>query len=65
MQKRLYDICCWSDEKKCRGCNKEEGPEKHRLCHCPSWRELRNQIQEGFGKWEQRAKTSKEDWKWQ
>ena len=63
-QKRLYDIY-WSDEKKCRGCNKEEGTEKHRLYHCPSWRELRNQIQEGFGKWEQRAKTSKEDWKWQ
>ena len=33
MQKRLYDIG-WSDEKKCRGCDKEEGTEKHRLYHC-------------------------------
>ena len=28
VQKRLYDIG-WSDEKKCRGFNKEEGTEKH------------------------------------
>ena len=34
VQRRLYDIG-WSHEKKCRGCNKEEGMEKHRLCHCP------------------------------
>ena len=33
VHKRVYDIG-WSDEKKCRGCNKEEGTEKHRLCHC-------------------------------
>ena len=33
VQKRLYDIG-WSCEKKCRGCNKEEGTEKHRLYHC-------------------------------
>ena len=26
VQKRFYDIG-WSDEKKCRGCNKEEGTE--------------------------------------
>ena len=24
----------WSDEEKCRDCNKEEGTEKHRLYHC-------------------------------
>ena len=29
VQKRLYHIG-WSDEKKCRGCNNEEGTEKHR-----------------------------------
>ena len=49
VQKRLYDIG-WSDEKKCRGCNKEARTEKHRLCHCPSLREVRNQIPEGLGK---------------
>ena len=26
--KRLYDIV-WSEEKKCQGCNKDEGTEKH------------------------------------
>ena len=35
--------------KKCRGCDNEEGTEKHRVYHCPSWREGRNQIPEGFG----------------
>ena len=35
VQERFQDIG-WSDEKKCRGCNKEEGTEKHRLYHCPS-----------------------------
>ena len=39
VQKRLYDIG-WSDEKMCRGCNKEEGTEKHRLFHCPCWKEV-------------------------
>ena len=63
-QKRLYDIGC-SDEKMCRGCNKREGTEKHRLYHCPSWKEVRNQTPEDLGKWEQRAKTSKKDWTWQ
>ena len=38
-----------SDEQKCRGCNKEEGTPKHRLYHCPSWREVRNQIPECLG----------------
>ena len=36
VQKIFYDIG-WSDE------NKEEGTEKHRLYHCPSWREVSNQ----------------------
>ena len=43
MLKRLYDIG-WSDEKTCRGCDREEGTEKHRLYHCPCWKEVRNQI---------------------
>ena len=54
IQKRMYDTG-WSDEKKCRGCNKEEGTEKHRLCHCPSWRKVRSQIPEVLGDWEHRA----------
>ena len=45
MLKRLYDIA-WSDEKTCRRCNREEGTEKHRLYHCPCWREVRNQTPE-------------------
>ena len=36
VHRRMYDMT-WSDEEKCRGCNKEEGTEKHRLYHCPSW----------------------------
>ena len=55
MQKRWYDIG-WADEKKCRGCNKEEFTEKHRLYHCPCWKEVRNQIPERFGTWEQKAR---------
>ena len=39
--------------------------EKHRLYHCPEWHEIRREIPETFRKWEQRAKTSKEEWKWQ
>ena len=38
VQRRLFDIG-WSDEKKCQGCNTEEGTEKHRLYHCPCWKE--------------------------
>ena len=34
VQRRFFDIG-WSDEKKCQGCDKEEGTEKHRLYHCP------------------------------
>ena len=60
VQKRLYDVG-WSDEKKCRSCTKEGGTEKHRLYHSASWREAGNQIPEGLGKWEHRARTSKED----
>ena len=54
VQKKLCDTG-WSDVKKCGGCKKEE-TEKHGLCHCPSWREVGNQIPESLGNWEQRAK---------
>ena len=62
VQKRFFDIG-WSDEKKCQGCSKEEGTEKHRLYHCPCWKEIRSQMPEKFRKWEQRARTSENDWK--
>ena len=45
VEKRSYDIE-WSDEKKCRGCNKEESMGKAQAVPC-------------------RAKSSKENWKWQ
>ena len=45
MREGWYDVG-WADEKKCRGCNKEEFTEKHRLYHCPCWKEVRNQIPE-------------------
>ena len=64
VQKRLFDIG-WSDERKCQACHKEGGTEKHRLYHCPEWNEVRRQIPEAFRKWEQKARTSKEEWKWQ
>ena len=64
-RRRLFTTLGWSDEKKCRGCNKEEGTEKHRLYHCPCWKDIRRQIPVELRKWEQRATTSKKDWKWQ
>ena len=55
-EKIIIDIG-WSEEKKYRGCDKEDGTEKHRLNRCASWREARHQIPEGLGKLEQRAKN--------
>ena len=49
-QKRLFGIG-WTDLSQCQACQIEEGTEKHRLYHCP--------------KWEQKAGTSKKEWKWQ
>ena len=59
-----FDDIGWSDDKKCKGCSKEEGTKKHRL-YCTIVRhgaEVRNQIPEVLWKWEQRARTSEEDW---
>ena len=64
VQQRLFDIG-WSDESECQACHKEKGTEKHRLYHCPEWHEIRRGIPEAFRKWEQKAKTSKKEWKWQ
>ena len=63
-QKRLFDID-WSGTSQCQACKKEEGTEKHRLYHCPEWYEVRREIPEVFRKLEQKARTSKEEWKWQ
>ena len=64
MQKRLFDNG-WSDESECQACHKEESTEKHTLYHCPEWCEVRREIPEAFRKWEQKARKSKEEWKWQ
>ena len=62
-QKRLFDVD-WSDVSQCQAC-KEEGTEKHRFYHCPEWHEIRREIPEVFRKLEQKARTSKKEWKWQ
>ena len=63
-QKRLFDVDR-SDVSQCQACQKEEGTEKHRLYHCPEWYEVRREVPEVFRKLEQKARTSKKEWKWQ
>ena len=63
-QKRLFEIG-WSDVSKCQACQVEESTEKHRLYHCSEWHAVKREIAEAFGKWEQKAKMSKKEWKWQ
>ena len=48
-QKKLFDIG-WSDVSQCQACQMEKGPEKHRLCHCLEWPEIRREIAEAFKK---------------
>ena len=64
MQTRLFDIG-WRDESECQPCHREEGTEKHRLCHSSEWHETRRGIPGAFRKVEQKARTSKKVWKWQ
>ena len=64
VQKKLFHNG-WSDESACQACHKAESTEKHRLYSCPEWHEIRRKISEAFRKWEQNARTSKEEWKWQ
>ena len=64
VQKRLFDIG-WSDVSQCRACHIEEGTEKHRLYHCSERHEIRREIPEASRKCEQKARTSKKQWKWQ
>ena len=63
-QERLFDID-WSDVSQCQACHMEKGTEKHRLHHCPEWHEIRREVPEAFRKWDQKARTSKKEWKWQ
>ena len=63
-QKRLFDIG-GSDVSQCQACQVEEGTEKHRLYHCPEWYKVRREISEASSKREQKARTSKKEWKWQ
>ena len=72
VHKRLFDIG-GSDESKCQACHKDAGTEKHKhagtekhkLYHCLEWHEVRRRIPEAFRKWEQTARASKKEWKWQ
>ena len=66
MQKKLFGIG-WSDQSDCQACHKEEGTEKHRLYHCLEWYQVRRENAEAFRKWEQKARTTKKEWKckWQ
>ena len=58
--------CARSYEKRCRGYVIKMQARTSTDCTIgPCWKEVRNQIPEGLWKWEQRAKTSKEDWKGQ
>ena len=61
-QKRLFDVG-WSDVSQCQSCQMEDGTEKHRLYYCPEWHAVRRDIPESFRKWEQKAGTSKKEWK--
>ena len=64
VRKKLFDIGL-SDESACQACHKEKGTEEYRLHHCPEWYEVRLEIPEAVRKWEQKAKTSKKERKWQ
>ena len=55
----------WSDISQCQACQMEEGTEQHRLYHCLEWHAVRREIPESSRKWEQKATTSKKEWKWQ
>ena len=50
---------------KVKPARKRKETEKHRLYHCPEWYEVRQEIPEVFRKLEQKARTSKKEWKWQ
>ena len=45
----------------CRGCDKEDGTDKHRVDCCPSWTEARDEIPEQFRKKTMKEKHQAED----
>ena len=62
-QKRLFDID-WSDASQCQACKKEERTEN--TGHTTAQNGTKSdEIPEVFRKLEQRARTSKKEWKWQ
>ena len=63
-QKRPFDTG-WLGVSQCQACQMEESTEKHRLYHCSEWHEIMREILEACRKWEQKARTSKKEWKWQ
>ena len=64
MLKRLFDTG-WSDESECQACHKGGRHRKAQVYHCPEGYEVRREIPEAFRKWEQQARTSKKECKWQ
>ena len=63
-QKKLFCIG-WTDISRCQTCHMEASTKTHRLHHCPERHEVRPDLPEAFRKWEQKAKMSKKEWKWQ
>ena len=61
--KRLYDMC-WTDSKRCQCCQ-AEGTEKHRLYQGYELREEKNNMSDKVRSCDLKAKSSKEDGKWQ
>ena len=51
-------------QKNCKCCE-AEGTDKHRLHHCDELREKRNNMPDVVRSCEMKARSSKEDWKWQ
>ena len=62
-QNKLCDMN-WADSNTCKCCE-AEGAEEHRLYHCKTWREERHRMPDGARTCEMRARSSKEDWRWQ
>ena len=60
VQNRLYDVG-WSDEKKCRSCNKEEGTERTHSYHCTPWTDISNLIPEERRATRKECKRLRED----
>ena len=62
-KKKLYDIN-WATSKKCKCCE-AEGTENTGFFQCKESREERNNMPDAARTYEMKARSSKEDWKWQ